>query len=100
MREMGHTFTTIARDIPMWDENDLTKASLTGSHVKAWYEKSIGGQAHKAGRCTVSINDAKRYATKAEKTQPVEEKLNHIARAIYEMARALEDIERRLINME
>jgi hypothetical protein len=48
----------------------------------------------------VSISDAKRYATNAQKAQPVEEKLNHIARAIYEMARALEDIERRLINLE
>jgi hypothetical protein len=39
MREMGHTFTTIARDIPMWDENDPTKTPLTGSQVKEWYEK-------------------------------------------------------------
>jgi hypothetical protein len=48
----------------------------------------------------VSISEAKRHARNAQLKQPVEEKLNNIAQAIYEMARALEDIERRLILME
>jgi hypothetical protein len=74
----------------------VLRFSLAARRVR----KRIGAQAHKTGEMYVSISDAKRYATNAQKAQPVEEKLNHIARAIYEMARALEDVERRLINME
>ncbi len=39
MRQQGHTFRTIARDIPIWEENDPKKTPLTPSELKAWYEK-------------------------------------------------------------
>ena len=35
----GHSFMTIARDIPICVESGSTKTNLTGSELKEWYEK-------------------------------------------------------------
>jgi hypothetical protein len=39
LRQQGHAFSSIARDIPMWLNDDPSKARLTGSQLKEWYEE-------------------------------------------------------------
>lgn len=44
--------------------------------------------------------NAKSYATKARSAATVEEKLDHLAKAVYEMARALQQIQTRVNNLK
>lgn len=44
----------------------------------------------------MSTSSARSYADQAQRASDIEEKLNAIAKAIYELARALDDIESRV----
>ena len=42
LRQQGHTFATIARDVRMWFDDDPGKKTLTGAQLKEWYEAQAG----------------------------------------------------------
>ena len=39
MREQGHAFTAIVRDVPVWFAADPDKRRISGPALKEWYEK-------------------------------------------------------------
>jgi hypothetical protein len=57
LRQQGHAFSIIARDIPMWLDDDSAKTRLAGSQLKEWYEEETerrrgrSGSMNRAARC-------------------------------------------------
>ena len=49
LRRQGHTFASIARDVPVWVGNNRQKISLTGLELKEWYEKESARRREKKG---------------------------------------------------